>query len=205
LLQQFCFAFSECEGQCGTRYAQSEACCGIDLPSLRVIFKYKKLRAVVACFSAKGISRVLPQFYASISHVFFHYFISFIFSFFFPAYIFIFISSVISVFYYCSLSIFPYIILMSSLIGLRKTCAQLTEGWCCLNECLSEYTVCPAGVRRILSGAALGLGLRVSILLGARLYFRTVMCSVVFCTYTQGCRPFLAPWRSTTYQNKLKF
>jgi hypothetical protein len=50
-----------------------------------------------------------------------------------------------------------------------KKCAQLTQGWFCLNECLSEYVVCPAGVRRIPSGAALGLRLRVSILLGARM------------------------------------
>jgi len=83
--------------------------------------------------------------------------------------------------------------------------AQLTQGWCCPNECLSECTVCPAGVRRISSVAAHGLGLRVSILLGVRLYFRTVVCSVVFCTYRQGCGPFLGPWSSASYQNELMF
>jgi len=106
---------------------------------------------------------------------------------------------------YCSFSIFTYIILMWSLIRLRKKCAQLTQGWCCLNECLSEYIVCPAGVRRMSSVAAHGLGLRVSILLGVRLYLHTVVCSVVFCTYRQGWGPFLGPWSSATYQNKLMF
>lgn len=68
------------------------------LTSVRLIFL--STRSSSFFFSAEGISRVLPKFYASIGHVFFSSLLSFIFS--LSCVCIFFISSVLSVFYYFS-------------------------------------------------------------------------------------------------------